>query len=142
MNKRIAWKQAGHVLAFILISTWAMTAHAELGSCTYRLQSTRLHQSYLVCQTADSAAQCGTWGSGAEPNSRYTAFAEGKDAGKVVFETKGCDARQAVGMCLLSRGRIYFYEGTPKQLANGCARMRGEYFETPPERKATLDYQR
>ena len=107
-------------------------AHADLGSCDYRLYSTWTKTSLLVCQTVDSQEQCGTWNETGPKDARFTAYAEDK----AEVRGAGCDARRAIGVCQLKRGRLYFYEGSPKQLASGCTRMLGEYFDQEPELRA------
>lgn len=113
-----------------------MPAQADLGSCEFRLFSTWMKASYLVCQTVDNEQQCGTWNDSGPRDTRYTAYAQGKSGGHVEFNTTGCDARRAIGMCQLKRGRLYFYDGNPKEIASGCTRMLGEFFDQAPELRA------
>lgn len=127
----------GIFATLLLGAGFSAPAVADLGSCEYRLYSTFTQTSHLVCQTVDEAAQCGRWNDTGPKDERYTAYAEGKEDAKVTFRTSPCDAGRAIGMCQLKRGRIYFYEGNPKSLAQGCTRMLGEYFDEAPELTAS-----
>lgn len=96
--------------------------------------SKQMGRSFLVCQTAESADQCGTW---PRPSGQplTAGFAVGKEERKIDFSTKGCDKSRVIASCQLSSGsEIHFYEGNVEQLASGCRRMYGRFVPATAEK--------
>lgn len=102
-------------------------APAEAGSCEYPMFSQQMARSFLVCQTAESESQCGTWPRpGDQP--LKAGYAVGKKEQRIEFSSKPCDSGRTVAVCQLSSGsQIHFYEGSLEQLASGCRRMYGQF---------------
>lgn len=120
----------------------APAASAEPGSCEYRMFSKQMGRSFLVCQTAESAEQCGTW---PRPSDQplTAGFAVGKAERKIDFSTKGCDASRVVASCQLASGsEIHFYEGNVEQLASGCRHMYGRFVAANAEKTVEAEAER
>lgn len=111
-------------------------AHAERGSCEFRVYSAFGGRSVLACQAADDASKCALFPGG---NQKQDARgqAESTASSKLRHRAEPCDVTRAVGACMLpSQGTVYFYEGTSKGLAVGCGHMHGEWIDLLTDFKA------
>lgn len=95
------------------------------GHCTYELHSRSLGESLKVCQSVDTAEQCGVLLKRRYDRSR--AHAVRKKGRKFKYVKGECSSEAVVGICSLPGSRLFFYEGDVEALAEGCDRMKGRW---------------
>jgi len=113
------------IIMLLAFGCFVIPAFAETGHCNFGLYSKALDRSLKVCQTADSASQCGMLMKRKYDRSR--AHAVRKKGRKIKFKKGGCSSEAVVGVCEFPHRKIFFYEGDTEGLAEGCDRMKGRW---------------
>jgi hypothetical protein len=119
---------AMRVMVFIGSLVLANSALAAK-SCDFKFFSRKMGRTYQVCQTTENLDDCGKWSRGKNDNS-WT-YPVGKDQGGIHMRGGSCSVAGMIGSCRVPTGTIFFYEGTPKEIAKGCGWMGGVYSPGP-----------
>ena len=101
---------------FLITTMAAAPAFADNGSCSFKQQSPKTKEWVRVCQSPTTPETC-----------REYAF--DRLRGEVKYGDRACPTRGVTGVCSMSGGDMYFYEGKSRALIRGCEMMNGVWRE-------------